>query len=370
MPKRLEEDMNNRDFYHYISRVSNSIVINRGHAIRNISNLNLLDKKLEGMLHKETDFEFLLQQANYIAARQLINNYQFNQYINKWSAKVNRAFSSKDLPAELASLGFNELVDVMWAQNSPYFSCVEKLQRALEQPGSKSITACAKLIDKLASKSEYIIKYDHLLDQMARKVFTKMPLGEMPVDIKARLLKHYCTLNAHTQQTRTHGLILALASDLKQHLEEIDETVVFDLLEAANISQNIPNFNGRTRDTLNALNFEVNNFVSKMVDIASEDVEVQFLVDYLSMIAELKQNNLRVPKEILDPVIALAETKAAAALQGDYNRRSLPPTNFQLKVAARFNHPNLIELAKRSFESDNMALTYEILIDRLNICKN
>lgn len=88
------------------------------------------------------------------------------------------------------------------------------------------------------------------------------------------------------------------------------------------------------------------------------------------MIAELKQNNLRVPKEILDPVIALAETKAAAALQGDYNRRSLPPTNFQLKVAARFNHPNLIELAKRSFESDNMALTYEILIDRLNICKN
>lgn len=107
-----------------------------------------------------------------------------------------------------------------------------------------------------------------------------------------------------------------------------------------------------------------------MVDIASDEVEIQFLIDYLSMVSEFKDPKLRVPKEILDPVIALAESKAGAAVKKDYLRKLLPPTNFQLKVAASFPKPNLVEMAKRSFEKDIMPLSYEILMDRLKICQH
>lgn len=109
-------------------------------------------------------------------------------------------------------------------------------------PGDRSVSACAKLVDKLVFKSDWIIRYDELLFQLVKRIFSRVPLSEMPVNIKARLLKNYCTVNAHTQHVRTHSLINSLASDLTEHLEEIDETIVFDLLEAANISQNVPGF--------------------------------------------------------------------------------------------------------------------------------
>jgi 5,10-methylenetetrahydrofolate reductase len=84
--------MSPEEIYHYIGRISHSIQINRGHAMKNIPMLNQLDRRLEELLATEDTYEHVLQQANYIAARQLVNSYQYHMYINKWSAKINKAF--------------------------------------------------------------------------------------------------------------------------------------------------------------------------------------------------------------------------------------------------------------------------------------